>query len=147
MRDINDPTTSTLALQIQQKLTGLTGLVGRLNEIREYLQNVLDGRLPVNNQIAYNLQDIVNLLPNLNVDELVTSMLVKTNDLHLAIYVSSLVRSVIALHGLLNNKIKYKDVDQVLDRSAGVEAAPAQAPVINQPPNSAADSPSKPTQK
>ena len=50
-------------------------------------------------------------------------MVVKTNDMHLVIYLSSLVRSVIALHGLLNNKIKYKDVDDVLDRSAGVEMA------------------------
>jgi 26S proteasome regulatory subunit N8 len=48
-------------------------------------------------------------------------MLVKTNDMHLVMYVSSLVRSIIALHGLLNNKIKYRDVDEVLDRSAGVE--------------------------
>lgn len=50
-------------------------------------------------------------------------MVVKTNDMHLVIYLSSLVRSVIALHALLNNKIKYKDVDDVLDRSAGVEMA------------------------
>ena len=48
-------------------------------------------------------------------------MLVKTNDVHLVMYVSSLVRSVIALHSLLSNKIKYRDVDDVLDRNAGVE--------------------------
>jgi 26S proteasome regulatory subunit N8 len=57
------------------------------------------------------------------VDELVKSMVVTTNDMHLVMYLSSLVRSVVALHGLLNNKIKYKDVDDVLDRSAGVEMA------------------------
>ena len=123
LRDINDPSTSTLALQIKQKINGLAGLARRLVEIRDYLQKIIDGRIPINNQITYNLQNIFNLLPNLNVDELVKSMVVKTNDMHLVIYLSSLVRSVIALHALLNNKIKYKDVDDVLDRSAGVEMA------------------------
>ena len=121
LRDINDPTTSTLAMQIRQKVSGLSGLVGRLEEIRAYLLNVISGRLPPNNHILYNLQNIFNLLPNLNVEVLVRSMQVKTNDIHMAIYVSSLVRSVLALHSLLNNKIKFKDVDDVLDRSAGVE--------------------------
>lgn len=120
LRDINDPSTSTLALQIKLKITGLAGLAGRLTEIRDYLEKVISGRIPINNQITYNLQNIFNLLPNLNVDELVKAMLVKTNDMHLVMYLSSLVRSVVALHGLLNNKIKYKDVDDVLDRSAGV---------------------------
>eukprot|EP00596_Hydrurales_sp_CCMP1899_P004557 CAMPEP_0119042576 /NCGR_PEP_ID=MMETSP1177-20130426/15994_1 /TAXON_ID=2985 /ORGANISM="Ochromonas sp, Strain CCMP1899" /LENGTH=248 /DNA_ID=CAMNT_0007009479 /DNA_START=381 /DNA_END=1127 /DNA_ORIENTATION=+ len=123
LRDINDPSTSTLALQIKQKINGLTGLAGRLVEIRDYLEKVIEGKVPINNQITYNLQNIFNLLPNLNVDELVKSMVVKTNDMHLVMYLSSLVRSVIALHALLNNKIKYKDVDDVLDRSAGVEMA------------------------
>jgi 26S proteasome regulatory subunit N8 len=40
LRDINDPSTSSLALQIQQKVNGLTGLIGRLGEIRSYLQKV-----------------------------------------------------------------------------------------------------------
>jgi 26S proteasome regulatory subunit N8 len=126
LRDINDPSTSTLALQIKQKINGLTGLARRLVEIRDYLEKIISGRIPINNQITYNLQNIFNLLPNLNMDELVKSMVVKTNDMHLVIYLSSLVRSVIALHGLLNNKIKYKDVDDVLDRSAGVEMAEPQ---------------------
>lgn len=56
-------------------------------------------------QIVYNMQNIFNLLPNLNVDELVRSMLVKTNDMHLVIYVSALIRSVVALHDLVNNKV------------------------------------------
>lgn len=83
----------------------------------------IDGKLPVNNQISYNLQDIFNLLPNLNIEELVKSMLIKTNDLYLVIYLSSLIRSIIALHNLLSNKIKYKDLDSILDKSAGVEVA------------------------
>lgn len=121
LRDINDPTTSTLAVQIQQKVNGLNGLLSRLQEIQAYLENVVSGRLPINNQISYNLQDIFNLLPNLNVEELVRSMLVKTNDMHLVMYISSLIRSIVALHSLLSNKIKYKDLDDLLDNEATKE--------------------------
>ena len=107
-------------MKIKQKITGLTVLTTKLHEIQKYLTNVLEGRLPVNHQILYNLQNIFNLVPNLNVEELVKSMLMKTNDLHLVMYLSSMVRSVMALHGLLSNKIKYLDIDDVLDRSAGM---------------------------
>lgn len=126
LRDINDPSTSTLALSIKQKLVGLDNLATRLVEIREYLSKAIDGKVPVNNQIVYNLQDILNLLPNLNVETLVRSMQMKTNDMHLVMYLSSLVRSVVALHSLLLNKIKFADMDSVLD-DAAVEAAAAAA--------------------
>ena len=62
--------------------------------------------MSANNKIMYNIQTIFNLLPNLNVPDLVTSMLVKTNDMHLVVYVSSLIRSVVALHDLVNNRIR-----------------------------------------
>ena len=129
LRDINDPTTSTLALEIRHKLTGLVGLRDRLMEVKAYLDNVSSGRVPPNNQILYNLQDIFNLIPNLNVDELVRSMLVSTNDMHFVMYVTSLVRSVVALHELLGNKMKYRDMDDVLDKSAGIDSGPAAAAV------------------
>jgi len=127
LRDINDPSTSTLALQIQQKTNGLQGLLSRLGEIRAYLENVVEGRLPVNNQISYNLQNIFNLLPNLNVEELVRSLLVKTNDMHLVMYLSALIRSILALHGLLANKIKYRDIDDLLDGTTASKASEAAA--------------------
>ena len=97
--------------------------MGRLSEIKQYLDNVVQGKAPISNQITYNLQNIFNLLPNLNVEELVRSMMVKTNDIHLVMYLSVLIRSVIALHELLANKIKFRDVDVLLDRDAGVEEA------------------------
>ena len=123
LRDINDPTTGTLALQIKQKVNGLTGLLSRLTEIHSYLDKVISGKMPINNQITYNLQNIFNLLPNLNVEELVKSLFVKTNDMHLVMYVASLVRSIVALHGLLANKIKYRDIDAILDDQAGIKPA------------------------
>ncbi|KAJ1470908.1 maintenance of mitochondrial structure and function-domain-containing protein, partial [Baffinella frigidus] len=109
LRDIKDATVSTLAERVSAKLASLKGLKARLEDIHEYLKQVHEGKMPVNHEITFLMQDIFNLLPNLNVEELVRSFSVKTNDMMLVIYISSLVRSVIALHNLINNKITLKD--------------------------------------
>lgn len=36
-------------------------------------------------------------------------LLVKTNDMHFVIYLSALVRAIVALHDVVQNKIQYKD--------------------------------------
>lgn len=38
-------------LQIKHKLSALSGLKAKLEEMQTYLKNVLDGKLPVNNQV------------------------------------------------------------------------------------------------
>lgn len=111
LRDVNDPSVSTLANQIKHKSAALNGLRAQLLDMKSYLENVLAGKLPANNQIVYNMQTVFNLLPNLNVEELVRSLLIKTNDMHLVIYISSLIRCIVALHDLVRNKLQYKDDD------------------------------------
>ncbi|KAI9479485.1 maintenance of mitochondrial structure and function-domain-containing protein [Zychaea mexicana] len=105
LRDIKDNAVGTLSTRISGQLGSLAGLQGRLEEIRDYLQKVVSGKLPVNHQILYNLQDIFNLLPNLEAQDMVNAFSAKTNDQLLMIYLSSLIRAVIALHNLINNKI------------------------------------------
>jgi 26S proteasome regulatory subunit N8 len=109
LRDINDPTVSTVANLVKAKVSGLSTLTEKLVEMKDYLQLVSTGKMKANPEIIANMQAIVNLLPNLNVDELVRSMLVKNNDMHMVIYLSSLIRCVIALHDLVVNKIAYND--------------------------------------
>jgi len=116
LRDVKDMTISTLASQVTQKLGALKGLASRLKEVEAYLHNVLSGRLPVNHQIIYGLQDVFNLLPNTNVDELVKAFAVKTNDMMLAMYLSSIIRSVLALHNLINNKLYNKEQQRLTEK-------------------------------
>jgi len=104
LRDIKDTSISTLASQVSNKLNAMKGLHSHLQEMYEYLENVCLGRLPVNHEIMDKFQDIYNLLPNLN-PQLTKSFAVKTNDMMLVIYLSSLVRAIIALHNLINNKL------------------------------------------
>mmetsp|Transcript_24964 Transcript_24964/g.28878 ORF Transcript_24964/g.28878 Transcript_24964/m.28878 type:complete len:342 (+) Transcript_24964:191-1216(+) len=110
LRDINDPTISTVANLVHAKMSGLATLTSKLVEMKDYLLDVVEGKVKkVNQEIIANMQTILNLLPNLNVEELVKAILIKTNDLHMVIYLSSLIRSVIALHDLVNNKIRYNE--------------------------------------
>ncbi|RAL51283.1 unnamed protein product [Cuscuta campestris] len=126
LRDVKDTTISTLATEVTGKLAALKGLDARLQEIRSYLELVIDSKLPLNHEILYHLQDVFNLLPNLNVAELIKSFAVKTNDMMLVIYLSSLIRSVIALHNLINNKLLNKEHEKAED-SKPVVAVPAAA--------------------
>ena len=116
LRDINDPTISTITSLIQAKMGGLASLKDKLSEMKDYLEHIVGGGIKPNQEIIANMQGILNLLPNLNVDEMVRALLVKTNDMHMVIYLSSLIRSVVALHDLVNNKIRYNEqVEMGLD--------------------------------
>lgn len=102
----------TLSQRITNQVSSLKGLHAHLQDIHTYLEQVISGKLPVNHTIVYHLQDIFNLLPNLNVDEFIKSITVKTNDQMVVIYLASVVRSVIALHNLINNKLQNKDLEK-----------------------------------
>lgn len=105
LRDIKNLSTGTLSTRVADRLTSLRGLATHLSEIKDYLTSVVAGEMPVNHQIIYNLQDIFNLLPNLEGLEKGQQdgkrpFTVATNDELLVLYLSSLIRAVIALHNL-----------------------------------------------
>uniref|UniRef100_A0A7S2Z5K3 MPN domain-containing protein n=1 Tax=Chloropicon laureae TaxID=464258 RepID=A0A7S2Z5K3_9CHLO len=104
LRDVKDATISTLTTEVSNRLSALGDLGNYLEDIKCYMQMVVDGKLPINHEIMYNLQEAFNLMPNLNIDEVDKAFAVKTNDMMMAMYLASLVRSVIALHNLINNK-------------------------------------------
>lgn len=149
LRDVKDASASTLATRIQAKLDALRSLEDRLNDIRAYLDHVVAGRLPLNNDINGHLQarhgkgrqsgssenacahhcssapqDCLTLLPNLGVGELVHAFSVKTNDAGLAMYVASLVRAVTSTHSLIANAEAVAN----RERAADLADAPATAP-------------------
>jgi len=124
LRDIKDNVVGTLSNRVGDQLRSLKGLQQRLEEIQEYLGKVVAGSLPINHQIIYNLQDIFNRLPNLEDPETIKSFSVKTNDQLLVIYLSSLIRSVIALHNLINNKIENKRAEEELDAGFDKDGKP-----------------------
>ena len=89
----------------------------------------------------YLLQNVLNLLPDMEVNDFVSAMTVKTSDQMLVVYLSALVRATIALHNLINNKISNKKDEtereqkedqaeaEAADKAAKKEAAKADADV------------------
>ena len=104
LRDIKDSTTTTLATRVSEQLSSLRGLQSRLSDVQKYLVDVAAGKMPVNHQIVYHLQDALNLLPDLTDGATTQSFASSTNDQMLVVYLSSLLRAVIALHALVDNK-------------------------------------------
>ncbi|KAJ4481861.1 maintenance of mitochondrial structure and function-domain-containing protein [Lentinula lateritia] len=104
LRDIKDSTTTTLATRVSEQLSSLRGLQSRLSDVQKYLADVAVGTMPVNHQIVYHLQDALNLLPDLADADTTQSFATSTNDELLVVYLSSLLRAVIALHALVDNK-------------------------------------------
>lgn len=109
LRDIRNITVGSLSQQLTNQLNGLKGFYSSLNDIKQYLDKVTKSELPINHQIIYHLQDIFNLLPEVNMNEFVKATFVKTNDQALVVYLAAMIRSVIALHNLINNKIQNKE--------------------------------------
>ncbi|CAG0918280.1 unnamed protein product [Notodromas monacha] len=112
LRDVKDTRVGTLSQKITDQLHGLKGLHSQIRGIHRYLSQIVNGRMPVSHQIIYQIQDIFNLLPDVNGEELVQSMMVQTNDQMLSIYVATLTRSVIALHNLIGNKVTNRDAEK-----------------------------------
>lgn len=112
LRDIKDVTISTLSTEISQKVNSLKGLVNKMEIIKKYLDDLLENKKQPNIQILYHLQEIFNCLPNMNTDDMVRSLTIKNNDNTLVLYLCSIIRTIIALHNLINNKIHNREVEK-----------------------------------
>ncbi|ODV88286.1 hypothetical protein CANARDRAFT_5579 [[Candida] arabinofermentans NRRL YB-2248] len=123
LRDIRDQACGNISIRLTNNFKSLSSLKDRLSTIVNYLTKIVEGKLPINNVILGKLQDMFNLLPNITAvgnpesigienKKLSTAFNVKTNDELMILYVSSLVRSIIAFHDLIENKIKNKEINE-----------------------------------
>ena len=116
LRDIKDVSIGDVSKQISDKIMGLKALRAKIQEMKEYLDDIMAGKYPVNNEIIENLQDIFNLMPNLDFESVIKSFNMKTNDYMHMIYVCSLIRSCIGVHNLINNKVSIIEKERELLR-------------------------------
>lgn len=112
LRGIRDVSSSTLSDQIRSKLDSLIGLRKRLSVMIQYLQLVSTQKIPINHSIMYKIQDILNLLPDINVNKsAIKSLCIDNNDNYMIMYVSALIRSITALHDLIHNKLLNRHIE------------------------------------
>jgi 26S proteasome regulatory subunit N8 len=110
LRDVKDNAVGTLSTRITHQMNALQGLMHHLTHIQSYLGDVVASRLPVNHQILYQLQTIMNTLPDWT-QLMEKSLTTQAHDGMVATYVASLVRSVLALHALVDNKRVNRQAD------------------------------------
>ncbi|KAK6909637.1 hypothetical protein I203_103658 [Kwoniella mangroviensis CBS 8507] len=100
-------TTQSLSTKVTSQLQSLKGLNSRLLDIKDYLTAVKNKKLPVNHQVIYQLQEIIGLLPQLSDDQqLGKAFKIGQNDSNLVVYLSAMIRTVLALHDLIENRIE-----------------------------------------
>lgn len=138
LRDIRDQAAGNLSLRVTQTYQSLLGLHQKLREIANYLDKVYQKNLPINHTILGKLQNVFNLLPNLinpeeskDVDSsnpfqtttnpLSTAFSIKTNDELMVVYISTLVRAIIAFHDLIDNKLENKKANEKNSNEGDIE--------------------------
>ncbi|XP_075249763.1 26S proteasome non-ATPase regulatory subunit 7-like [Convolutriloba macropyga] len=112
LRDIRQKMHGTLSQRVTFQVGGLKGLSKNLKDIEHYLDAVVKGELPIHHQIVYELQNVLNLLPDVNFGEFVKSYEVQTNDEMAVVYLGTVIRTIVALHNLLNNKIHNRQLEE-----------------------------------
>lgn len=138
LRDVKDAAVSSLSTKLVDKVNSLKGLQSRLAEVKAYLAAVQRGTLPINNEVMYLLQDVFNLLPSLDGDAVAQAMACKTNDMMLGVYLGSLIKAIVAIHNLINNKISLSAAEAA-EEAAKREKEKAAAAEKDKKPDAARD--------
>ena len=113
LRDINDSNRiGSINHIVNDKVMSFKALIKRLREIKEYLEKVISGKIQPNPTIVYNIQEIFNYLPNFETESVIKALSIQTNNNYLVLYLSWLVKTIVALHKLINNKIELKEEEK-----------------------------------
>lgn len=91
---------------VERRIGSLNQLGTHLKKISQYLEKVGSGEIQRNDKILGYLQDMFNRRDFVHDAEWRKSMVVEGNDKILGVYVGSLVRTMTALYGLIDNKIR-----------------------------------------
>lgn len=113
LRDINDTNREgNITKLANDKVMSFKALIKRLNEIKNYLEKIINQTIPTNPQIIYNIQEIFNYLPNFDTERVIKAMSIQTNNNYLVLYLSWITKTIVALHKLINNKIMLKEEEK-----------------------------------
>jgi len=66
---------------------------------------------------------VFNLLPDVQLQSFVRAVNMTTNDQMLVVYVAALIRSVVALHNLITNKLQNRDAERSENKDKDTAAA------------------------
>ena len=106
IRELKDLNMDSLQSKLQSKVQSLVALQKKTQVISQYLDEVVTKRRKADPQILFALQKIVAKLPKVIGQEMKVALAARVNENYLSMYVSGIVKSVIVIHNLLNNRIR-----------------------------------------
>jgi len=118
LRDINKLHAGSVNDGITSQLNGLRGLRHQLETIINYLHEVERNEMPINHQVNYQLQEILQMLPDVTTSDMQTTLNMQMSDDLLAIFMASVIRAVLAQHHMISNKLSLAEYDKVSPRPA-----------------------------
>lgn len=105
LKDLQQKNTTDLNVQVEMKYNSLKQLDKNIEMMKEYLENVINNKIPANQTILQNIQNMFNLSPN--IENYIKQFSVNSNDVMVTIYLAQLVKSVLSVHDLIRNKNDY----------------------------------------
>jgi 26S proteasome regulatory subunit N8 len=113
LRDVRGDMAGSLSSRLLSLINSLQGMCHRLDRICRYLDEVSQGNYPINQDIIYNMQDVLFHASGLDgLDESrLKALATKGGDSLFVLYVASLIRSIIAVHNLITNKISNRELE------------------------------------
>lgn len=106
VREIKDLNMDTLQVKLNNKVMSLLAIEKKISVINKYLEEVISGVRKSDPQILLTLHEVMSRLPKVMSEEFKKVLSENINDNYLTLYTSSLVKGVIGIHNLLNNRIK-----------------------------------------
>lgn len=122
VREIKDLNMDTLQMKLNTRAASLLALEQKVATISKYLEDVLSGRRKQDPQIMLTLHEVVSRLPRVMSDQFKRVLSENVNNNYLSLYTSGLVKGVVSIHNLLNNRIKNKEEQKAEDEAKAKEA-------------------------
>ncbi len=119
-------TAADLTFLVDERMNGVKLLTAEIEKISKYLEDVLSGKLPINHKILKTLQNVLSSLGDKfsQHPELKKTLNLENNDASLAMYVGALLRTTVALHNLIDNKLKLRGKTGLIKPVAAASVAP-----------------------
>ncbi|KAF1744779.1 hypothetical protein MXB_4943 [Myxobolus squamalis] len=112
LRDIGCSDVNSLSQAALANLSSLKGLQSYLRDIAKYLTDVINKVLPLKTEILEQIQSILYELPLLVNDDVKRALMLQNTDDASITLLSLLIRTVLALNHLINNKVQTQIIEQ-----------------------------------
>lgn len=106
LRDVKELAVGNVGQQVTAKIKSLQALERQLGVLEAYVEKILARQLPYNHAINHALQDMLNLLPDIQTPAAQRALTVSTNDQLMMVFVGTLMRALLVLHSLVDNKLE-----------------------------------------